>query len=1610
MPPPRVPLKRKVDSPLPILQDKRAKGPVLPDEDDDDDDPPSDPLDWDDAIENDSEVSAKERIALTHLKGGSILPDVDASPTHASPAEQKGIFNPISDLRSASACSSTVPMTQIPVNGKHLLTLWDTGASFCVLSAIAAQKLFGDFWESRLCRFCFLPTFELADGSKTKSKGRITVPLQFGRTTYHQDFFVLESHSVPAILGVDFFTKIGVSIDFGKSLIRLANMKNCPPLPFKISKNKTSFRGSLSPIFLMDTLEIKSGEQVLARGRVSKSDPLANLPPVPGVVTRIRRGTDPRHCCSNAVSTLRNSTINIQLANLTSLTSVVRKGAIVGYFQAATILSPLTAASMVFDEDDNVVDIREMTGEVAPTPVCDTAPMSTDPSDESNPPACARADLRPTARTSSAQCATACTRPSVNRETKEGSFVPASGRDPVSRCQDRSDRREQDTTGSLAPLYVDAAAAPPEDSPIVDGLPQDLDLSEAKKLLTPKQFQELRSLLVEHNDVFARRYAHPGLTDKVQMHIEVDPGVQPHFSPIPRWNPKQKLILIDWTNKLLEAKIVQPSDSLWNSSLLFVPKKDGKLRCVQNLKHLNSVTKPMPSTLPRIQDCFDCMNGAKWWSSCDMASAYHSIGLAEDSRHYTAFSTPLGRYEWTRAPMGCLNSQQVLVSLTNYMLSDLLFNSVVAYSDDLLCFSPTWEQHLIDLRVLLQRVRHCKLTLSAKKCAFATNHVSYCGYVIDEKGLHLDPKSSEAIRKMPLPKNLKELRSFIGMCSWWRRYIPHFAKITEALRPLLQKGNFRLPLSDDQVAAIQRLKDSLEKPPILAHPDFDKQFELHCDGSPTGIGCALMQMVDGKRVAVCYFSRSLTPAQQGYSQIEIETLAVLTGLEVFRSYFIGSLVQVYTDSEALTYIAKPDSALRGRQLRWQLRLSEYRMKLNHRRGSEHPVPDCLSRLHNGTLGPSPKIEPEPLYAARVLTPSTSSVPGSLVSTPSGVDSLAVLPSDVGPLTPLTLHPLGVKATPRACDLTSADAPKVFHEHQLKDDKCKRILALLRAGCPCPRDSNHAAGCAKAYYRVDSVSNLILRVPPAASRETQRRPAVDRVYVPWSLITSVLYHYHGLPITGHVGRNRTRNNISRKFYWPGFTKHVGRWIKACVPCQRRKARANRNNFQPGSLLARSPMHMLAIDFVGELYCSSQGNKWILTAIDVFTRYPFAMPLPDRKAETVARALFENIFQYHSFPQYLVTDNAGEFVGEVMKSLCRCFNISRIRTLPYTPTLNSCLENFHRYLNSTLTILTDRFKQDWDECVPLAMLAFRTSTHETTGYSPFMSMHGRAPRSDMDLAFPIHEPVLSMPQYTRTLVDRLTDIHGDIRTRQARVAEASIARRETKMKITEFHVGDLVLVTSAHNAEKLPGYMTRVTKLLDKNAGPYRIIRCVGIGPRRKYVVLNDVADAEEVYQPSRLILYTPWMDSLPSIPARRGFTSSERRTLQAQQDKYLPPSLSPGLLTVFPRTMPDGSPGFGVGRVLDEREPDSWNLHWYGNDEEELLGTYRPCWVKRNNQWYAANGKTCPTHKAMTTRDWYKWNICQDRCADVGFTLHNHLLPDIVLERISQHRRFGWTRS
>ena len=1532
-----------------------------------------DPLPWDQIMDDDSELTQEEKDRLEQEGYERNADAVRSSPTfNGSNSIATGLFADVSELRISRIITASVPMSAISVREHTIRALWDSGASFCCLGLLVVRMLYGDNYKSYCRKDAKCPVFELADGSRSAAEGCISVPLSLrsdGVVTW-QEFFILPTESVTCILGVDIFCRFGALLDFGRSKqVTLPLLQSSLKFPFRISEQKT-IRGSVAPLFAPYDVTLNPADEVTFAACLSKSDFLRNASPLIGRVTRAFRGVDPRHCCANVVTTLCDGRANITIGNITGSVSILRRGSIIGYFRHADVVRP----------DDPILN----------TPIAEAAeqyrlvrPTRGNPSGslEQCIPEEHRRSTQGGKRTEEGKHGTSGETKSRQQDEPPADLPPKEPppdgftiRIPLKgpSIPDSGDRMY------CKPLYVDEVLKDIETrkvrtkiktSPLgSNGLPTDLDLTDAKENLTADQYSRLVALLARYNDCFAREYGRPKKATGIQMTIDIPPGTPPVWRSTRRWNPKRKLMIIDFTERLLDAGIIEPTDSDWNSNLFCVPKADGSPRLVQDLTGMNAVTRPVRSTLPMINECLEGMGGSHFFSVCDLDSAYHSLDLHPDSRKYTAFTTPLGRFQWTRAVMGARSSQEFLCRITQKMLagSGLLWSRVAIYSDDICCYSPTFDEHLEDLEKLLSGVRSVNLTLSAKKCKFASKKVSYCGFIIDEHGIHADPKSCEAIRNMPIPKDLKTLRAFLGACSWWRRFIPRFAKVVEPLRPLLQKGGWR-PMDSSQLDAIQSLKDALCSPPILAHPNFDLPFELHCDGSPTGIGCALIQVdpVTGKRIAVSYFSKSLSPPQKKYAQFEIEALSVLTGLEVYRSYFAGEQVKIFTDSLALKQLLNPPVALTGRRCRWYLRISEFDYSIEHRSGKHHVVPDLLSRLHNGTQGPDPGFEVDPYVTMHakhlVLSPSrediltrdqqrcrsilqnaqnlshrcaslraslqqqcscdtthrpsciharyrvdgdrvfsvpaqtqarpspgprshtkrrrirrpwkptnntrqdhqennihkhtTKSPPRGLTSpswptpntdtTPSpSHEFTSTSHSQTHLFTPTTVQPYPLCSALPPCvklDLSKSDAPDTFVQEQARDPTCQSIRLKLSTPCACLPYRSVAGGpslppsmhfntCIHAHHQ--DKNGLLYWVPPkgrlyalensrvsfSKARSTTMTHSSPRVYVPESLRTSVLYYYHGLPISGHVGREKTISNISRRFYWKGLHKQTAKWIRACIPCNRRKAAPKAQADEPGTLTSRFPMDVLCIDHVGPLFESTRGNTYLLTAIDVFTRFPFAIPVPDRKAETVARALYEHIFQLFSFPSALVSDNAPEFVGKVMTALCNLFNIKHIRTLPFTPMLNSCLERFHRFLNATLTMLTNRWKNDWDDKLPSAMIAYRTSTHATLRFSPFQVLFGRSPTLDMDVAFPPPTPKTDVPTYVQRLNDSLQEMYTELRESQSKAQAANLARRSTSFKERLFNKNDFVFVSAHHNAEVLPSHLPRIQKLLDRNSDP------------------------------------------------------------------------------------------------------------------------------------------------------------------------------------------------
>lgn len=458
--------------------------------------------------------------------------------------------------------------------------------------------------------------------------------------------------------------------------------------------------------------------------------------------------------------------------------------------------------------------------------------------------------------------------------------------------------------------------------------------------LTLNQQRLLEDMLTEK---FARMKDGLGYTTLIEHEITLQSDAKPikqRYYPV---SPSKQRLLDEELNKMLKEGIVEPSKSPWSSPALLVPKDGGtKHRFCVDYRTLNAVTKKDAYPLPYISSILDRLKGARFLSSLDIKSAYHQIAIKEESKELTAFTIPgRGLFQFRRMPFGLTNAPATWQRLIDRVIGADLEPYVFVYLDDIIVISPDFHTHLKVLAEVLERLIKAGLTVSREKCHFCRPSLKYLGYVVDSEGLHVDVSKVEAMLNVPPPRNAKEVRRFVGMASWYRRFIPNFATILKPLTELTRK-NVHFLWTDKCQESFSAIKNCLVSAPVLTCPDFEKPFLLQTDASAYGIGAVLTQIYpDGERV-ICFLSRSLSRTEMNYTTTERECLAVIWAIEKLRHFLEGSHFTVITDHSSLLWLHNIKDPT-GRLARWALRLQPYDYTIVHRKGREHVVPDFLSR-------------------------------------------------------------------------------------------------------------------------------------------------------------------------------------------------------------------------------------------------------------------------------------------------------------------------------------------------------------------------------------------------------------------------------------------------------------------------------------------------------------------------------------------------------------------------------------------------------------------------------------------------------------------------------------------
>ena len=462
----------------------------------------------------------------------------------------------------------------------------------------------------------------------------------------------------------------------------------------------------------------------------------------------------------------------------------------------------------------------------------------------------------------------------------------------------------------------------------------DVNINEA---LSDNQKEEVQELVAKYSDIFS---SIPGTTHLVKHDIVLgdDVPVRTKPYPVPYAKYEEMKTQID---EMLQLGIIEVSESPYCSPLVMVKKKDGSMRYCQDMRNINRKTKFDCERPVEIDSIFAKLCDDRYFSKFDCCRGYWQIPLTERAKEITGFSTPFGHYQFVKMPFGLVNSGATYEKMMRKLLGNL--ECIDHYVDDVLEHTRDWSEHMRVMENFLQKVRQANLTLKPSKCYLGYFEAEFLGHKVVNGTLATQDDKSEKIRNSPIPNTKKQLRSFLGLCSYYRRYIPNFAEIAFPLTELTKKKmSEKLALTDVHRDAIEKLKEIMCSGPILKLPNVKERFVLRTDASNVGIGAVLMQYHEGELFPVMYASRKLLPREKNYAVIEKECLALVWAIGKFEVYLYGQEFTIQTDHRSLEYLDKAKFS-NARIMRWALSLQPYKYKIEYIKGEDNVGADFLSR-------------------------------------------------------------------------------------------------------------------------------------------------------------------------------------------------------------------------------------------------------------------------------------------------------------------------------------------------------------------------------------------------------------------------------------------------------------------------------------------------------------------------------------------------------------------------------------------------------------------------------------------------------------------------------------------
>ena len=888
---------------------------------------------------------------------------------------------------------------------------------------------------------------------------------------------------------------------------------------------------------------------------------------------------------------------------------------------------------------------------------------------------------------------------------------------------------------------------------------------------------------------------------------------------------------------------------------------------VIDYRKLNEKTIEDKYPIPNITDILDKLGKCHYLTTLDLASGYHQVEMDPRDIEKTAFSTEQGHFEFKRMPFGSKNAPATFQRLMDNVLKGLLEDTCFVYLDDIIIYSTSLEEHIQKLQKVFQRLEQANFKIKIDKYSFLQKEIKYLGHIITENGVKPNPEKINAILNYPIPKTQKQIKAFLGLVGYYRKFIRNFADITKPLTKCLKKGE-KIIESPAFIQAFEQCKTLLINEPILQYPDFNKEFIITTDASNVALGAVLSQGKLFTDRPVQYASRTLSETEQRYSTIEKELLAIVYAVKTFRPYIYGRHFKIYTDHRPLVWLWKlkePNSKL----MRWKLKLEEYDFEVIYKKGKYNTNADALSRIKLEELfaldddsdnsstssldlvSLQPVVDPEerdrleeiledlrsiPTYPEEYENiiekmPNTSFQNKPKVSTGKNLsqirkerknENLQLPENRVGSSD--TVHS-NINSEP---EISIRISEKPINAMKLQyyilptyssyeiSSTIENGNKLIKAKIPDGNNENlifkfikeyfSNKGNHYVYFESEKMYKDFCKV--YVKNFNNNGPKIIRCNTKLITVNDKedqleIIKLHHEGKTNHRGADVTLDFIKRKYYWKNMKEDISNLIKSCEICN--IAKYDRHPSKPALQLTETPDRPFRKLFMDTFTLQ---NAKFLTIVDAFTRLGQAIAIPALNAINIADALIE-YFRYYGTPEEISSDSGKEFKNSIIQKLLEGYKIKIHFGTPMNPQSQGSVERFHSTLIEHVRCLQEKRSDSIFQQIKLAIIAYNSSITKTTGFTPFELTFGHTSLKD-PMEFRYSKDYYQ--QYINDHKERLQHLYERVKNKNEQTKQQYVNRSKEKEQLKTFKIAELVYVRNN----------TR-NKLTNLYSGPFKIVK-------------------------------------------------------------------------------------------------------------------------------------------------------------------------------------------